>query len=443
MRLCIIEEDVRGLEPLVQTRPAFALRCGYYTLGDKLRRLCRIAEVGYWCRPAVAAIAAASVDGPVNDAHWLLAGPALVIRADWLPPAAATTLAAGGTAGDGLTRYPPWVGLCDGEPVYAWLYPSQLAVVAEEGLAAACRRWRKTLPQRPLGGVRLRYLWELVEHNPAEIARDARLLPDSLQPVEDHRAVHLAGVHCLGSPQMASIHPTATIEPGVVIDTRGGPVIIDAGAHIQAFSRLEGPCVIGAASIVYGAAIRAGTTIGPHCRIGGEVEQAVVVGFTNKYHQGFLGHSYVGEWVNLAAGTQTSDLRCDYACVSVPIAGQETATPCRKVGAFIGDHAKTGLAVSFDAGSVVEPFAQVLPTGSYAPRHVPAFCRVSPRGVKFLSDIERLLTTARIVMERRGQTLRPEAEQLYRQLAVEASRRWAAAGAVEPSPAALKLRISA
>jgi hypothetical protein len=90
------------------------------------------------------------------------------------------------------------------------------------------------------------------------------------------------------------------------------------------------------------------------------------------------------------------------------------------VGAFIGDHAKTGLGVLLDAGSVVGPFAQVLPMSSFAPRFVPAFHRASEAGWKMLRDVDRLLATARIVMQRRGCTLTAEGEQLYRSLASDA-----------------------
>ena len=98
----------------------------------------------------------------------------------------------------------------------------------------------------------------------------------------------------------------------MVADTTGGPVVIDREAVVTAFTRLEGPCYIGPRTQVHGAKIRAGTTLGPDCRIGGEVEASIVQGHSNKYHDGFLGHAYLGEWVNLGAGTQNSDLRNDY-----------------------------------------------------------------------------------------------------------------------------------
>src|SRR4029077_11502764 len=134
----------------------------------------------------------------------------------------------------------------------------------------------------------------------------------------------------------------ALLEPFVTADTRQGPVLIERGAAIQSFSRLEGPCYIGTESWIMGAKLRGGT-IGPKCRIGGEVEASIVQGQSNKYHDGFLGHSYIGQWVNLAAGTQTSDLRNDYGPIRVTVAGQRIATGRTKVGSFIGDHSKTGL----------------------------------------------------------------------------------------------------
>ena len=107
----------------------------------------------------------------------------------------------------------------------------------------------------------------------------------------------------------------AAIEPFVVADTRNGPVLVDAGAVVHSFSRLEGPCYVGPESWVLGAKLRGGT-VGPRCRVGGEFEASILHANSNKYHDGFLGHSYVGEWVNLGAGTQISDLRkraiCNY-----------------------------------------------------------------------------------------------------------------------------------
>src|SRR5262249_4344383 len=141
-----------------------------------------------------------------------------------------------------------------------------------------------------------------------------------------HReAAPVQGVTVQGPPERLLADPSARIEPLVLIDTTPGPVMIDRGAVVQAFSRLQGPCYVGPGTHVLAGRL-AGTSIGPACRIGGEVESAIVHGYSNKAHDGFLGHSYVGEWVNLGAGSHTSDLRNDYGPVAVTLNGQKVST---------------------------------------------------------------------------------------------------------------------
>src|SRR5205823_10478880 len=123
----------------------------------------------------------------------------------------------------------------------------------------------------------------------------------------------------------------ALTEPLVVVDTTRGPVLVDRGAEVQAFSRLEGPCYVGPETQVLGARVRA-SSFGPQCRVGGEVEGTVLQGYSNKAHDGFLGHSYLGEWVNLGAGTQVSALRVDYGPISVTTAKQELHSGLMQVG---------------------------------------------------------------------------------------------------------------
>src|SRR5262249_41038242 len=138
----------------------------------------------------------------------------------------------------------------------------------------------------------------------------------------------------IGPRERLLVDATAHVDPMVVADTRNGPVIVEANAVITAFTRLEGPCCIGPGTQVLGANIRAGTTLGPHCRVGGEIEASIVQGYSNKYHDGFLGHSYVGSWVNLGAGTHNSDLRNDYGPVTVTMAGQRIDTGRTKIGCY-------------------------------------------------------------------------------------------------------------
>src|SRR5436190_12798412 len=189
--------------------------------------------------------------------------------------------------------------------------------------------------------------------------------------------------------------------------------MIDREAVIAAFTRLEGPCYIGPQTHVLGAKIRAGTTLGPNCRIGGEVEASIVHGHSNKYHDGFLGHSYIGEWVNLGAGTQNSDLRNDYGEVSVPLGGVATPTGRTKVGCFLGDHTKTGLGTLLNTGTNVGGFCSILPAGRYAPKWLPSFTGWWHGALREDADLPRLLRTAAVVMGRRGQALTEAHAGLY------------------------------
>ncbi len=189
--------------------------------------------------------------------------------------------------------------------------------------------------------------------------------------------------------------------------------MIDDDAIVQSFSRLEGPCYVGKGSWIVGAKLRAGSTIGPCCRIGGEVEASIVQGFSNKYHEGFLGHSYLGEWVNLAAATQTSDLRNDYGEIKVSVNGQRLATGRGKIGSYIGDHTKTGLAALLNTGSTIGAFANVLPAGTLLPQTIPSFCQVQEGQLHDLWDLRKVFQTASRVMQRRGKTLTEAHKDFY------------------------------
>jgi UDP-N-acetylglucosamine diphosphorylase/glucosamine-1-phosphate N-acetyltransferase len=182
---------------------------------------------------------------------------------------------------------------------------------------------------------------------------------------------------------------------------------------VAAFTRLEGPCVIGPRTQIHGGRIRAGTTIGPDCRIGGEVECSIVQGRSNKYHDGFLGHAYLGEWVNLGAGTQNSDLRNDYEEASVFVNGRLTRTGQTKVGCFLGDHTKTAIGVLLNTGTCAGPFCNLLP-GGLLPRRLPSFVQCQDGRLSHLDDLESLLATAAKVMARRGCELTPAHAALYR-----------------------------
>ncbi len=406
MRICIYDDRrAAGLWPLTATRPASDLLCGLTTLAEKQARFFRADRVGYLVRAELAPLLKArEPDAPVNDPAWLRAAPTVLANSRWLTPPppfpgpAYRDLFSGGTA----------VGICGSEVAFASVGTELLQAVSPTTIDDCVADWAQALPGVEAGGHVVRRPWELVDLNPAQIAADFATACDPTAA-----AFYRAGFALVGPADRLFLHPSARIDPMVVADTTAGPVWIGPGAVVTAFTRLEGPCAVGANTHLFGAKVKAGTTLGPHCRVGGEVEASIVLGYANKYHDGFLGHSYVGEWVNLAAATGTADLRFDYKPVTVRIDGEAVDTGRLKVGAVFGDHVRTGLGVLFDAGTVVGPFASVLPAGRMSPRSIPGFARTGPDGTAPAADLEDLFAAADRAMRRRGRELTPELKAVY------------------------------
>ncbi|VTR90991.1 UDP-N-acetylglucosamine diphosphorylase/glucosamine-1-phosphate N-acetyltransferase OS=Singulisphaera acidiphila (strain ATCC BAA-1392 / DSM 18658 / VKM B-2454 / MOB10) GN=Sinac_3268 PE=4 SV=1: NTP_transf_4 [Gemmata massiliana] len=413
MRICLFEDRrAADLYPLTFTRPASHLLCGLTTLGAKQARYFGANVVGHLCRPVLAEWLRERENAPVNDPTWLRAGPTVLVNGRWLAPPTAPIVLQDWLA-DG-----PFIGIANGEIVFAALDQRRLQAVSPATVEDCLRDWAQSLPCHEVGGTLIRYSWELIEHNGAEITRDFEVTCDPTE-IGDH----LTDITLVGSGDRLFIHPTARVEPHVVADTTNGPVVIGEGAVVTAFTRLEGPCGIGPHAHARNAQIRGGTSIGPHCRVGGEVEASIVLGYTNKSHDGYLGYSFVGEWVDIAAGVVAADQRCDFGPISAPVNGAKVLTNRTKMGSVIGDHAKICAGALLNCGSSIGAFTQVLPTGVPAPREVPAFHEVGPDGLKPL-DATQLLAVAETVVRERGDEPVPQLSALYRTLA----------GAPEPAP---------
>jgi UDP-N-acetylglucosamine diphosphorylase/glucosamine-1-phosphate N-acetyltransferase len=396
MRICHFEDAVDSLTPLTLTRPAFDLRCGMRSLGEKQRRVLGAGDWGMWIRPHLAEVAGLEHPGrPVNDLGWLMRGPTVWVNSRWLP-----------TQASAVPTHVPHLGICDGQIAWAFVAPEHLAGLAETGLEPLLDEWSRTLLTQPTAGTMLRHAWELVERNGDEIVADVHGAADlPTGPVENLTIV--------GPANRVHVAPTARIDPFVVLDTTQGPIVIAERVVVTAFTRIEGPCVLGPGTQVMGAKLRGGVTIGPHCRIGGEVETSIMHGYTNKYHEGFLGHSYLGEWVNLGAGTHSSDLRNDYGPVDVILEGRRIATGRNKIGCFVGDHSKTGLGTLLNTGTNIGVFCNLLPAGRLAGKHLPSFTDWRHGALDVGMPIESLLETARVVMARRGRALTSAHVRLY------------------------------
>jgi len=238
----------------------------------------------------------------------------------------------------------------------------------------------------------LRFPWKLVEENESAITEDFSRKYFDRQ--------HFEG-NCETRGSAFSISNDADLERFVTLDSRKGPIIIEDEAQIQSFSHLCGPCFIGKGSIVKSARIREGTTIGENCRVGGEVEQSIISDYSNKNHDGFIGHSIVGSWVNLGALTTNSDLKNTYGEIKVNLGKKQVRTGSVKVGVFIGDFAKTAIGVMIGSGKSIGASAQAL---GNVYDDVPSFTIYSggPRNKAVEMYIDSAILTQKRMMARRG-----------------------------------------
>jgi UDP-N-acetylglucosamine diphosphorylase/glucosamine-1-phosphate N-acetyltransferase len=186
----------------------------------------------------------------------------------------------------------------------------------------------------------------------------------------------------------------ALVEPGVLFDVRQGAVVLEPGSEVRHGARLEGPVYVGAGTRILGGAIR-GSSFGPQCRAHGEISATVFLGYGNKSHEGFLGHSVVGQWVNLGAGTTTSNLKNTYGSVRLEVGGSRIETGRINLGTLFGDHVKTAIGTLLATGTVVAAGANVF-GGRATPKYVPPFAwggggeeRMTEEG--FLLVAERVL----------------------------------------------------
>jgi UDP-N-acetylglucosamine diphosphorylase/glucosamine-1-phosphate N-acetyltransferase len=274
-----------------------------------------------------------------------------------------------------------------------------------------------------IGGWWVDEVWDFVRLLPAILASDlAQLLqrPDIAAVIE--RLKPPAHTTVIGERAVVVLAPVAgetaaTIEPQVVLDATNGPIVIAPGAHIHAFTRINGPCYIGRKTNVMGGDI-SGCSIGDVCKVRGELSNTVFAGYANKGHDGFVGHSYVGRWVNMGAGTITSNLKNTYGTVSLWTPSGVRDTGMQFLGTLFGDHVKTGIGLRLTTGTVLGTGANVY--GDMPPKVVAPFSWGDSAPYALYQSAKFLETAARM-MSRRNIEL---TERARRHLVGVHARRW-------------------
>ncbi len=220
------------------------------------------------------------------------------------------------------------------------------------------------------------------------------------------------GVYLINKSNI-SISPLANILPNCVIDASRGAVIIDDYAKVMPQSTIIGPTYIGRnTTIKVGAKIYHDTAIGDWSKVGGEVENSIIQDYSNKQHEGFLGHSFLGEWVNIGADTNTSDLKNTYSNIKIRIERMDIDTRRMFLGTLFGDHTKTGINSMLTTGTVVG-ICGILVREWFLPNFIPSFSWGGANNSP-IYKVDKAIETARIVMKRRNKELTPEEEKLIR-----------------------------
>lgn len=195
--------------------------------------------------------------------------------------------------------------------------------------------------------------WDLIQNIPRFIDEDISLSKD-ISKWKNKFKPKSSNFDLVGKDKYLFLHPDAKIYPGVVLDTTSGPIVIDKNVKISPFSFLEGPLYIGADSQIDNAKIGGGSIIGRNCRIGGEIENSIIQDYSNKHHEGFLGHSFLGSWVNMGALSTTSDLKNNYGMIEITSQSGKVQTGTIKFGSIIADFSKVGIGVMLNTGTVVD-----------------------------------------------------------------------------------------
>ncbi len=376
--MIIFDDDLGKLGPMTDVRASFEVRTGMLTTAGRIMARRRESLKGYWVPDHLADVVRERADARVNEVPQ--GKSVLCVNGRWRMP-------------DPDLRLKPGQAVVEPETdhiVAALLTPPQAAAYLDTGeLPSAV--------ERTIGGAKALYVypWDVLSMLSEAITTDieaVRLL-DAAIPAE--RAI-VVGAHPI------EVHTQAKLYPNVVLDAEQGPIVVHERAVIRPGAVLCGPCSIGRESVIVDhALIKPNTVIGPMCKIGGEVGGTIFQGYSNKSHDGHLGDSWVGKWVNFGAGTTNSNLLNTYGEISMRLEPQGPLhrTGLTFQGAVVGDHVKFSIGTRLMTGAVVGTGAMVATT-SPPPVTIRRFAWLTDRGEQVFR-FEKFMDTAGRMMVRR------------------------------------------
>lgn len=382
MQICLFTDTLAlNFKPLTLTRPVDDLRIGIYSIRKKWEislnsdPACRLTD------PLLQKVFPGAGVDPTKNCYWInsrfLPTPGLISAIHDLKED--RYLSAGGQIVAALTS------------------GKKTAAMIKSGTFSTNSLSEQQVAEKDLQSIE--NLWDLLELNEEEITNDIRR--SGLQAVPANWSAQ--GVELMNREHIY-IHPDADIEPGTMLIAREGPIVIESGVQIEAGSIIRGPvAVCEDAQIKMGAQLYGGTTIGPVCKIGGTVGKSIFHSYSNKAHDGFVGNSLVGQWVNFGADSNTSNLKNNYSTVRVRHweSGREIETGVQFLGTIIGDHSKTAINTALNTGTVCGVSSNLFEHG-FPPKYIPSFTWMGGGAVQEYR-FEKAVEAMSAMMARRGQ----------------------------------------
>lgn len=391
-KICIFEDIYyENFLPLTYSRPVFELRCGFNSLREKIEHFFPNSTICLMMRDYLKPLF--SNTGLIYDksakGNILFVNGRIILRER--PD----------IREEGIYYF-------DNEVVFIYLKENSLNLVGVSGFNDIEKLKDIGLKEFKISNVKLiKYPWDLIKENSNEIKREFLIHNNG-------NSTKIQDIVIMGDEKLVHLGKNVKTESNIVFDVRKGPIYIGDNTEIRAFSRIAGPTYIGKNCLIKSGRIQ-DCSIGDVCKIGGEIEDSIFHGYSNKQHYGFIGHAYVGEWVNLGAGTSNSDLKGTYGTIKYDIAGKVIDSGEQFFGCVIGDNTKSSIGTLIYTGKKIGFAAHIY---GIITEDIPSFCiwaksLNTPSSELFLDSAINIYSRA---AERRGVTLTKEYANLIKNI---------------------------
>lgn len=398
MILCLFEDDkTSSLAPLVHTRAVYDLLLGMRTMAQATHHAFGSPETVLHARQLVRTVTSQENGWPVTLPR---GADVLFVNGRWIaePGPVLERLIRAACAGE-----PARVFVQGEDVVAAWVPECSPFLIEEDELTLST--FDGLREERVEGARLISRLWHLLEALLPAIERDYHILTAGKNVTNREYAFIKPGA-ILSVAERIYTAPGSTIRPGAILNAEDGPIYVDRNALIFEGTVIRGPAYIGPYCQIRTGADIEGSSFGYYCKVGGEIHDSVLHSLSNKPHEGFLGHAYIGRWCNIGASSNNSNLKNDYGIIKLynPVLDDFESCGLQFLGLIMGDHSKCSISTMFNTGTIVGTFCNLFGHGFHA-RYIPSFSWGGPEVGYSEYRIDKALKVAEAVMARRDRQL--------------------------------------